>query len=316
VIGVIGSFNSGCAESQIPFLNRAPDGPLAMVSPVNSYLGLTRPDPFAPKGALASLYPTGVRNFARVYPIDDVSAVAAAIFVKSLGARKVFALADREAYGDTLARPFRIAAGRIGLDVVGSTGWDAGATRSAALIRRVKRSGADAVYLGGIIPAAVVKELRAQLGPRVRLIALDAYWPSPELFKRLGATAQTIYVTVLGVVDKKHLTPAGRRFADEFFTPGRSGEIDQYALYAAQAAEVMLDAIARSDGTRASVTKELLATRVRNGLSGSFRFDGNGDTTRQTVSILRPTRAGADRNLIGGGSVVVRVLDVPISLLR
>jgi hypothetical protein len=41
----------------------------------------------------------------------------------------------------------------------------------------------------------------------------------------------------------------------------------------------MLDAIARSDGTRASVTKELLRTRVRDGLIGSFRFDRNGDTT-------------------------------------
>jgi ABC-type branched-subunit amino acid transport system substrate-binding protein len=316
VIGVIGSFNSGCAENQIPFLNQAPDGPLAMVSPVNSYVGLTRRDPFAPKGALASLYPTGVRNFARVYPIDDVSAAAAAIFVKGLGARKVFALTDRESYGDLLARAFRVSAGSIGLELVGSAGSDPGATSYAALVSRIKRSGADAVYLGGVIPATLVKELRAQLGPRLRLIAPDAFLPSPELFRALGPTARTIYVTVLGVVEKKRLPPAGRRFVDEFFTPGRAGELDQFALYAAQAAEVMLDAIARSDGTRASVAKELLATRVRDGLTGSFRFDRNGDTTRQTVTILRPTHAGADRTLIGEGSVVVRVVDVPISLLR
>ena len=41
VIGVVGTFNSGCALSEIPFLNQAPDGPLAMVSPTNSYTGLT-----------------------------------------------------------------------------------------------------------------------------------------------------------------------------------------------------------------------------------------------------------------------------------
>jgi ABC-type branched-subunit amino acid transport system substrate-binding protein len=313
VIGVIGSFNSGCAENQIPFLNQAPDGPLAMVSPVNSYAGLTRRDPFAPKGALASLYPTGVRNFARVYPIDDVEAAAAAIFVKSLGARTVFTLSDPDSYGALLSRAFRVAAGRIGLDLVGSAGWDFGAS-DAALISRIKRSGADAVYIGGVLPASLVKELRAQLGPRVHLIAPDAYVPSPELFRDLGPTARTIYVTVLGVVEKKRLPPAGRRFVEEFFPSGPTGELDQFALYAAQAAEVMLDAIARSDGTRASVAKELLATRVRDGLIGSFRFDRNGDTTRQTVTILRPTRAGADRNLIGEGSVAVRVLDVPTSL--
>ena len=315
VIGVVGSFNSGCAESQIPFLNQAPDGPLAMVSPTNSYAGLTRHDPFSPKGALAALYPTGVRNFARVYPIDDVSAAAAAIFVKSLGARRVFALADREDYGDSLARPFRAAAGSIGLDVIGSTSVEPGATSYIPLIRRLKRSGADAVYLGGVFPPSLVKGLRTQLGPRVRLVAPDAYTPTPELFRRLGPTAQTIYVTVLGVVDKKHLPPAGRRFVDEFFTSRRTREINQSALYAAQAAEVMLDAIARSDGTRSSVAKELLATRVRNGLTGSFRFDRNGDTTSQTVTILRPTHPGADRTLIGDGAAVVRVLDVPISLV-
>src|SRR4029453_4162238 len=71
VTGVIGTFNSGCAQTQIPFLNQAPDGPLAMVSPTNSYIGLTRRDPFAEKGALEALYPTGVRNFARVFPIHQ-----------------------------------------------------------------------------------------------------------------------------------------------------------------------------------------------------------------------------------------------------
>lgn len=58
--------------------------------------------------------------------------------------------------------------------------------------------------------------------------------------------------------------------------------------YAAQAAQVLLDAIARSDGTRASVTKELFATRVRGGILGTFGFDRNGDTTEQKVTILRP----------------------------
>ena len=51
-----------------------------MVSPVNSYVGLTRRDPFAEKGALEALYPTGVRNFARVFPIDDAVGAGAALF--------------------------------------------------------------------------------------------------------------------------------------------------------------------------------------------------------------------------------------------
>ena len=40
VIGVIGTFNSGCAEIEIPILNRAPDGPVAIISPANTDVGL------------------------------------------------------------------------------------------------------------------------------------------------------------------------------------------------------------------------------------------------------------------------------------
>ncbi len=50
-----------------------------------------------------------------------------------------------------------------------------------------------------------------------------------------------------------------------------------YAVYQAQAAQIMLDAIARSDGTRPSVVKELFKTNVKNGIMGTFRFDKNGD---------------------------------------
>ena len=57
--------------------------------------------------------------------------------------------------------------------------------------------------------------------------------------------------------------------------------------YAAQSAEVLLDAIARSDGTRASVTEELFRTRVTDGLLGDFAFDENGDITAPAVTFLR-----------------------------
>ena len=48
-------------------------------------------------------------------------------------------------------------------------------------------------------------------------------------------------------------------------------------MYQAQAAQITLDAIARSDGTRASVLKEMFKSNVKNGIMGSFHFDKNGD---------------------------------------
>ena len=56
---------------------------------------------------------------------------------------------------------------------------------------------------------------------------------------------------------------------------------------AAQATEVLLDAIARSDGTRASVVEELFATKVENGIIGSFTFDRLGDIDPAPVGVYR-----------------------------
>jgi ABC-type branched-subunit amino acid transport system substrate-binding protein len=50
---------------------------------------------------------------------------------------------------------------------------------------------------------------------------------------------------------------------------------------------VLLDAIAASDGRRASVTRNLLRTRVKNGILGNFEFDANGDTTAGGVTMYR-----------------------------
>jgi ABC-type branched-subunit amino acid transport system substrate-binding protein len=319
VIGVIGTFNSGCAQSEIPFLNEAPDGPLAMVSPVNSYLGLTRRDPFAEKGELEALYPTGVRNFARVFPIDDVAGAGAALFLKRLGARRVSALSDRDGYSDLLVRSFRVAAGRIGLDFVGVSTFRPEAKSYSALIARLKRASVDAVYIGGYLfgnTGKLINELRTQLGPRVQLVTGDGFLPASALVQGLGPTARTLYITLVGGAGENRLSPAGRRFLKDFLAAESATRVNPYAMYAAQAAEVMLDAIARSDGTRASVTREVMRTRVRHGVFGSFRFDRNGDTNRQAVTILRPVDGAAERDRLGTeGADIVRVIDVPPRLL-
>ncbi|HZT44886.1 MAG TPA: protein kinase [Gaiellaceae bacterium] len=320
VIGVIGTYNSGCAQSEIPFLNQAPDGPLAMVSPANSYVGLTRRDPFAEKGQLEALYPTGVRNYARVYPIDDVGPAGAALFLERLGARRVSALSDRDGYSDLLVRSFRVTARRIGLGFVGVSTFDPRAKSYSALVARLKRAGVDAVYIAGYSNAGntakLVKELHAQLGPRAQLVTGDGFLPVSDTLRALGPTARTLYVAVAGDLDEDRLSPAGRRFLKDFLAAEGPTSFNPFAMYAAQAAEVMLDAIARSDGTRASVTRELMRTRVQGGILGSFRFDRNGDTTHQTATILRPVGAAAKRDRLGiEGADVVRVIDVPLSLL-
>jgi hypothetical protein len=79
------------------------------------------------------------------------------------------------------------------------------------------------------------------------------------------------------------------------------------APVAAQAAEVLLDAIAHSNGTRSSVTAHLLDDRVHGGILGYFSFDRYGDMTPSPVTISR---------IEHGRGVTDRVILVPSRLLH
>jgi ABC-type branched-subunit amino acid transport system substrate-binding protein len=55
----------------------------------------------------------------------------------------------------------------------------------------------------------------------------------------------------------------------------------------AAATEALLAAIARSDGSRASVARRLVHTQVAEGVLGPLAFDRFGDMTRPAVMVLR-----------------------------
>jgi ABC-type branched-subunit amino acid transport system substrate-binding protein/DNA-binding beta-propeller fold protein YncE len=320
LVAVIGPWSSYCAEVEIPIVNRAPGGPLAMISPTNSGTGLTRGGRLAEsRGEPGVFYPTGVRNFVRVAPREDLQGIAHAILAKQLGLKGVYVLYERSSFFEIEhANPFRRAARRLGVAVAGSQAYDPEAQSYDALARRVARSGAQGVFLGGFLSEGgdrLLKALRARLGTRVKIMVTDPFAPVPELLKVAGPAARGLYMSYIDVPPAaRDLSPAGRRFVRDF---GALATPTQGVLPAAQAAEVVLDAIARSDGTRASVLEELRATRVKDGILGRFRFDRNGDITPATLAIFRvtgKTPPGAGVYGYFEGAVVDRVVTVPSTL--
>ena len=312
VVGVIGTLNSPCALAAVPVLNTAEGGALAMVSPLNSFPGLTRTGAGVPPSLPSSLYPTGKRNYLRVYPTDDLQGAALALRAKDLGAKRVFVLDDGEpGYGELMAHGFETAARRLGLDVAGRSSWNPQARSYDALTERVARSGASAVFVGGLLDsnvAQVIQDLRERLGKDVAILGPDGLTPLPLLVEQAGEAARGVYVSLAGVVTER-LPPAGSRFVERFGRTQGGAEVEPSAVYAAQAADVLLDAIARSDGTRASVIDELFATRVERGLLGSFGFNRNGDITESPVTILRVAGRGTSKTILSvEGGVVDRVV--------
>jgi branched-chain amino acid transport system substrate-binding protein len=97
-----------------------------------------------------------------------------------------------------------------------------------------------------------------------------------------GRAAEGVTVSVLGLPPER-LTGRGKEFVTAF-GEAIGGPVEPFAVYAAAATEVLLDAIARSDGTRASVTANLLNTRIEDGILGETSFDENGDIATKSVT--------------------------------
>jgi ABC-type branched-subunit amino acid transport system substrate-binding protein/streptogramin lyase/predicted Ser/Thr protein kinase len=289
VLGVIGPYTSTCASVELPILNAARGGPLAAVSASATVVGLTHEGPASAPGEPRSYYPRGVRNFARVVAADDVQGAADALMAKQLGIGRLYVLNDQEPYGIAVAASVRKTARKLGIGIAGSDGYELRGRSFKEVAKRIERSGADGVFLGGVLAVSgptstLVSDLRAVLGRRVQILAPDGFAPE-ALIQQAGPAAEGVVVSV-PVVDPARLPPTGRRFV-EAFEQAIEGQAAPSSAPTAQATEVLLDAIAASDGRRASVTRNLLRTRVKNGILGNFEFDANGDTTAGGVTMYR-----------------------------
>jgi branched-chain amino acid transport system substrate-binding protein len=307
VVGVIGTFNSGAAEIEIPILNRAPNGPIAMVSPANTYVGLTHGGPGTAAGEPGKYYPTGKRNYARVVAADDYQGAADAILAKSLGVKKVYILNDKEAYGLGVATNFKNAAKKLGLSVAGFTAWDGKATSYEALAVKIKSSGAQGVFVGGLVCENGGKLLKdiASGAPGVKIMLPDGFTPISAVVQQGGAAAEGATVSVAGLPNTA-LKGAGAKFV-KGFTKADKREPDPYSVYAAQAGEAIVAAIAASNGTRSDVTKKLFQLNLKNSILGAMRFNANGDVTANPVTIYK---------IKGGKSTTLRVIVPPNSLVK
>jgi branched-chain amino acid transport system substrate-binding protein len=288
VVGIVGTFNSGCAKLVIPVANRAPGGPLAMVSPANTYPGLTEGGPGTEEGEPDTYYPTGNRNYARVVWNDQFQGAANALYAQELGLEKVFVLNDSETYGQGVANLFVQYAEKVNIQILGNQKWDKKASSYESLASRIRAAGADAVFLGGIIcnnGGKLIKDIKAA-NPDIQILGPDGWTPISATIEGAGAAANGMYITQPGI-PVEQLQGAGKEFVDGF--QERYGKApNPYTAYAAQAAEVLIDAIERAGSTdRAAVSAALFETEVTEGILGDFQINENGDTTLGTVSVYQ-----------------------------
>jgi branched-chain amino acid transport system substrate-binding protein len=282
VIGVLGTLNSPCAKLEVPILNRVG---LVEISAANTNLGLTQKS--GEPGEPEKYYPTGVRTYARVVAVDNSQGAVDATLAKDLGAKSVYVLDDKESYGVGVADFFEKAAQDLGIHIAGRDSWDPKAANYQALMTKIKATEPDAIFLGGLICSnggQLIKDKVAVLGPNtgVKLIAPDGFFLSSTLTGQgsAGAAGEGMYVSNAGV-PADQLTGAGKTFIDAFKAKYGVSVVQPYTAYAAQTAQVLLKAIAASDGTRQSVNNAVFGMSINNGILGDFTIGNSGDIIGQ-----------------------------------
>jgi ABC-type branched-subunit amino acid transport system substrate-binding protein len=78
-------------------------------------------------------------------------------------------------------------------------------------------------------------------------------------------------------------------------------------VYAAQAAEAFVAAIAQSNGTRSDIAKQIFKIHLANSILGTLAFNANGDVTSNPVTIYK---------VKGGKSTTFKVIVPPKSLVK
>lgn len=278
VVGVIGPIHSVCAEALVP---ETEPSTLAVISPSATSIKLTRPQagqPAVPGRTSAR------RAFFRVIAPDDEQANVAVSLARRLGAHRLFIVAEASGYGQALRLAADRAARAAGMRILGPAFWDADGRRAQALAREVRVAGADAAILSGTWQeggAELAAALRSELGQRFPIIASEGFLLG--LPPQAARAADRIWITVPGVPAAR-LPAAGRRIV----AAAGAGQAPFISPpLAAQAAELLLAAIARSDGTRGDVTRQLRRVRLTDGPIGAMSFDAFGDPVPRRITLYR-----------------------------
>jgi branched-chain amino acid transport system substrate-binding protein len=291
-IAYIGEFNSGASANSIPTLNEAN---ILQVSPSNTALGLTKSGEGAEPGEPEKYYPAQTRTYGRVVPIDTIQGAAQASYMEKEGVTKVYILDDNEVYGKGVAANTKSAIEEnTDIEVVGEDSWDGKAANYRALADKIKASGADGVFTGGIIDnnaPQLYKDIHAAV-PEAKLFGPDGV-ATVDFTKEIPPEVQAQTFLTAPTVSPDELPPAGQEFYDNFSKEygEPADEIDPYAIYGYEAANVILDCIEENAGSidpeniedgRQAIIDCFFATENRESPLGTYSIDDDGDTTLTT----------------------------------
>ncbi len=265
VLAVDGHWNSGVA---IPSSQVYAKESLCMVSPANTAVEIT--DRKLP-------------SVNRICARDDVQGPLGADFAKEMGAKKIFIVHDKTAYGQAIADEVKKRALANKTEVAGFEGITQGESDFSAVLNKVAILKPDVLYFGGIYPegSLLIKQMNEK-GIKAKFIGPDGM-DEAEVVNIAGKACIGSYYTSPAADITR--TPEGKAWAERFNakfkkTPGN------WSAYGYDAMNVIIDgikvAIEKNGGkkpSRVQVCEAVRATKDLKGITSTISFDAKGDNT-------------------------------------
>jgi branched-chain amino acid transport system substrate-binding protein len=287
----LGEFNSGCSEVSIPILNTAG---IPQVSPANTYVGLTTSLPGSAPGEPQKYYPTGVRTYLRIVPIDNIQGAAGLIAMKNAGCTKVAVANDKEAYGAGLATDLELEKGFYGVNIVSNTGIDPTAPNFRSYASTIAGQGADCFYFAGLVSTGAVqitKDVHSAI-PTAKIFGGDGDCTDTWTNAAKGGVPAAIDPLIECTVPTLNLAsyPGGKDFLAAYQAKYGVANPDPYSIYGYEAMKLALDTIASlgaQGNSKTAVLHALFAITARQSVLGTYGFNANGDTTLKSFGLYK-----------------------------
>ncbi len=284
----IATYNSGAAAISIPILNEADPGPMAMISPANTAVALTKDYEFNEEGQPEQYYPTGVRNYMRVVPADDIQGSASANWAYTkMGITSAYVLHDNQLYGKGVATVFERTFEELGGEILGFEAFNPDADDYQSLMTSIADTGTGMVYLGAIVnlnASKILLDMRSVMPVDEVLFLGPDGLINQAFLDGAGDAAEGAYITFAGLPPAELQGPGAVWASTMEERLGHSP--DAYAVYAFDCAVLAIQAIDQvGEKDRAAILDAMFNTEGFVGLVGTFSLTETGDTDASTMSL-------------------------------
>jgi branched-chain amino acid transport system substrate-binding protein len=262
VVGVIGHLNSNCTKPASRIYN---EKGIPMITPASTNPEITQ---------------QGFNSVFRTCGRDDQQGAGLAKFViETLKKKKVAVLHDKTTYGQGLSEEFKKAAGDK-VQVMIYEGVTQGDQDFKPVLTKVKSTNPDVIFFGGMHTEGglIIKQAK-ELGIKAPVIGGDGLYGS-TLLEVAGPAAEGSYMAFFTPTAE---TETGRNFVKNY--TAKYGEIETYAPYAYDAANILLEAIAQAKTTDGKKLIEAIRAMKYEGAVGTIEYDAKGDIKKAGYTI-------------------------------